>query len=82
MIFINVVVKSPYDFFSKEYGNHSVILTDTDLRNIKDVRDALGEATEFEYLVKNYDLGDFSILNLFSVDFVDRILSFNSTDTV
>lgn len=49
---------------------------------IANVREALGEAKEFKTFLLNYDLSEYPILNLFSADFVDKILKFKSSQTV
>jgi len=49
---------------------------------IANVREALGEAKEFKTFLLNYDLSEYPILNLFSADFVNKILKFKSSQTV
>ena len=63
-------------------NNESVALTDEDLQLIKKVRDSIGDGKEFDAFLMNYDLSDYPILNVFSVEFFNKLLRLKSKQTV
>ena len=71
-----------YDKTNPDNKSEAVALTDEDLKYIKRVRDSLGNGKEFEAFLMNYDLADYPILNLFSVEFFDKFMNLKSKHTV
>lgn len=59
-------------------SGESVGLTDEDLDYIFRVRDSLADGKEFNALLMNYDLSDYPILNIFSVEFFNKLLRLKS----